>query len=176
MIRKATADDIPAIVDIYDEIHTREERGETTTGWLRDVYPVEQTAADSVARGDMFVQEDGSGRIVGTGIINQIQVDVYADGNWQYPAADNEVMVLHTLIISRKTEERGLGSAFLAFYEDYAKAHGCSFLRLDTNARNQAARRFYKKHGYTEIGIVPTTFNGIPGVDLVLIEKKLGEE
>jgi len=172
-IRKATQEDIPAIAAIYDEIHDREAAGETTTGWLRDVYPVRKTAEDAVARGDMFVQEIG-GRIIGTGIINQIQVDVYADGDWQYPAKDDEVMVLHTLIISRKTEEKGLGKQFLDYYEAFALENGCRYLRLDTNARNTAARAFYKKHGYTEIGIVPTVFNGIPGVDLVLIEKKLG--
>jgi len=31
----------------------------------------------------------------------------------------------------------------------------------------------YKKLGYAEIGIVPTDFNGIPDVQLVLLEKKL---
>ena len=172
-IRKATSEDIPAIAGLYDEIHTREEAGETTTGWLRDVYPVQQTAADSVKRGDMFVQEDAEGHILGTGIINQIQVDVYDDGNWRYPADDDEIMVLHTLVISGEVKRKGLGGEFLKFYEDYALEHGCRFLRLDTNARNAAARAFYKKHGYDEIGIVPTVFNGIPGVDLVLLEKKL---
>ena len=100
--------------------------------------------------------------------------DVYADGEWQYPAEDSEVMVIHTLIISRKTDLKGLGSDFLAYYEAFALEHGCKYLRLDTNARNAAARAFYKRHGYKEIGIVPTVFNGIPGVDLVLLEKKLG--
>ena len=184
IIRKATAEDIPAIAAIYDEIHNREEAGEVTTGWLRGIYPVRKTAEDAVARGDMFVQvirqaafgddPDTLDQVVGTAIINQLQVDVYADGEWQYPAEDSEVMVLHTLIISRKTDQKGLGSAFLAYYEAFALEHGCKYLRLDTNARNAAARAFYKKHGYTEIGIVPTVFNGIPGVDLVLIEKKLG--
>ena len=180
IIRKATAEDIPAIAAIYDEIHTREEAGEVTTGWLRGVYPVQKTAEDAVARGDMYVQvvsgdgQDAAGQVVGTAILNQLQVDVYADGEWQYPAEDSEVMVIHTLIISRKTDLKGLGSDFLAYYEAFALEHGCKYLRLDTNARNAAARAFYKRHGYTEIGIVPTVFNGIPGVDLVLIEKKLG--
>ena len=35
------------------------------------------------------------------------------------------------------------------------------------------ARAMYKKHGYDEIGIVPTVFNGIPGINLVLLEKHL---
>lgn len=34
-------------------------------------------------------------------------------------------------------------------------------------------RALYKKLGYQEIGIVPTVFNDIPDVQLVLIEKTL---
>lgn len=82
--------------------------------------------------------------------------------------------VLHTLVISPHHAGRGYGSAFVEYYETYAKDMGCAELRLDTNARNTAARAMYKKHGYTEIGIVPTQFNGIPGVNLVLLEKYLG--
>lgn len=175
MIRKATREDLPAIVDIYNEIHDREAASQVTTGWLRGIYPVSKTAEDSIERGDMFVLVEEDDHIIGTGIINQIQVDVYAKGAWTHPAQDDEVMVLHTLIISKRRVKQqgrgGYGTEFLRFYEDYAKAHGCSSLRLDTNARNKAARAFYKKNGYQEIGIVPTTFNGIPGVDLVLIEK-----
>lgn len=173
LIRKATTEDLPGIIRIYNEIHTREEAGEVTTGWLRRVYPTEKTAEDSIHRGDLFIQEDETGEVVGTGIINQMQVDVYADGDWQYPAADEEVMVLHTLIISVRPEHRGSGKEFLDYYENFAKENGCPYLRLDTNARNAAARAFYRKHGYDEIGIVPTVFNGIPGVDLVLLEKRL---
>lgn len=173
LIRKATANDLPGIIRIYDEIHTREEIGEVTIGWIRGIYPTERTAEDSIHRGDMFVQVDKAGEIVGTGIINHTQVDVYAEGDWQYPAADEEVMVLHTLIISVRPGHRGSGRAFLDFYECFAKQNRCPYLRLDTNARNSSARDFYRKHGYNEIGIVPTVFNGIPGVNLVLLEKRL---
>ena len=54
-----------------------------------------------------------------------------------------------------------------------ARAMGCRELRIDTNARNAAARAMYAGLGYREIAVVPTTFNGIPGVDLVLLEKHL---
>ena len=43
-----------------------------TIGWLRGVYPAEKTAEDSIHRGDMFVQEDQTGEIVGTGIITLV--------------------------------------------------------------------------------------------------------
>lgn len=45
---------------------------------------------------------------------------------------------------------------------------------MDTNERNHVARKMYKKLNYEEIDIVPTVFNGIPDVNLVLLEKYLG--
>lgn len=57
--------------------------------------------------------EEWGGQIVGTAIINQIQVDVYENASWQYDV-------------------------------------------------------------YKEIGILPCVFNGIPDVNLVMLEKKVG--
>ena len=76
---------------------------------------------------------------------------------------------------SPKSSGRGYGASFIDFYEKYALEHGCLELRLDTNVKNEVARAMYKKHGYTEVGIVPTDFNGISGINLVLLEKYLEE-
>ena len=172
MIRKAVQADIPAVAAIYDKLHTEEEAGLITIGWIRGVYPTEDTAWQALSRGDLFVQED-SGRIVGAAIINQTQVDAYYGGPWQFAAADSEVMVLHTLVIDPDAAGRGLGKQFVAFYEDYAIQNGCKVLRMDTNSRNLRARAMYAKLGYREAGIVPCVFNGIAGVGLVLLEKML---
>ena len=172
MIRLATEKDIKAIAEIYEDIHTEEEAGRLSIGWERGVYPTEQTAADSVAKGDMFVCER-DGRIVAAAKINKEQVDVYADGNWEFPAHDEEVCVLHTLVVSPKEMTGGIGKEFVKFYEEYALENDCPYLRMDTNELNERARRFYKKVGYKEIGIVPCAFNGIAGVNLVLLEKIL---
>ena len=55
--RKATWDDFEAIVSIYDHSHDAEEAGLTTTGWIRDIYPVRATAEASLDRDDMYVAE-----------------------------------------------------------------------------------------------------------------------
>ena len=151
-IRKARAEDLEAVSRIYEHILTEQEQGRVYTGWERGVYPTAQTAMDALEREDLFVQEDG-GRIVGAAIINRQQV-------------------LHTLVIDPCAKGKGCGRAFVRFYEDYALRTGSPFLRMDTNAKNIGARRFYEKLGYTEVGIVPCVFNGIAGVDLVLLEKK----
>ena len=171
-IRNATEGDISAVAALYEQVHDAEEAGLLTIGWARGVYPTLTTARAALDRGDLFVQEEG-GALVGAAVINQIQVDVYAGAPWRFDAPDDRVLVLHTLVISPKAAHRGYGSAFAAFYEERARALGCSVLRIDTNERNAAARALYRKLGYREAAVVPTTFNGIPGVRLVLLEKSL---
>lgn len=171
-IRRAMIFDLPGVEKVYNEIHDAEERGLIDTGWLRGVYPVLATAEAALQRGDLFVMEENN-RIFGAALINQIQVDVYNGAPWKYDVPDSQVCVLHTLVISPKQNSRGLGRQFIQFYEDYALEHGWPELRIDTNARNARARAIYAKLGYSEIAVVPTVFNGIPNVQLVLLEKHL---
>lgn len=175
MIRKACAADTCAVAAIYEELHSAEERGEITVGWQRGVYPVRKTAEDALARDDLFVLEE-DGIVKGAAIINRRQVDVYDGAAWEYEAEEELVCVLHTLVISPRFGKRGLAKQFIRFYEAYALGLGCPELRLDTNERNHTARSMYAKLGYKEIGIVPTVFNGIQGVQLVLLEKWLGND
>ena len=172
MFRQATLDDLEQIAAIYDHIHTEEEAGRAAIGWDRAIYPTRQTALDSIQAGDMFVAED-QGRIVATAKINQEQVPVYADAAWTQAAPPDQVMVLHTLVVDPQVKGRGYGSRFVAFYEDYARAHRCPYLRMDTNERNTSARALYRRLGYQEVSVVPCQFNGIPGVNLVCLEKTL---
>ena len=175
IIRRALPQDVDAVCRIYDHIHTEEEQGRASIGWVRGVYPERATAEAALSRGDLFVQEL-AGQVTGTAILNQTQVDVYENAPWKHPAPPEQVMVLHTLVIDPAVKVRGLGSAFVAYYEQYAREHGCPYLRMDTNVRNENARQFYRKRGYREIGVVPCVFNGISGVQLVLLEKKLDSE
>ena len=157
MIRKAEIRDLDAVDMLYRESHTAEEAGPVTTGWVRGIYPVRATAEAALARNDLFVLEE-DGRILGSGIINQLQVDVYEGAPWKYQVPDDQVCVLHTLMISPATRGKGYGREFIRFYEAYALQHGCTELRIDTNERNLAARTMYSKFGYQEITIVPTVF------------------
>lgn len=171
MIRKATEKDLPEVSRIYEEIHTEEENGAVTIGWIRSIYPTAATAEQALQRGDPFVEDDNG--IVGAAIINQQQVDSYLSAKWNYDISEQEVMVLHTLVISPKVSGKGYGRSFVDFYEQYALSHNCHYLRMDTNAVNQRARALYKKLDYQEVDIVPTVFNGIENVQLVLLEKRI---
>lgn len=172
MIREARPVDLDAIERIYDNIHAAEESGKVKIGWISGVYPVRATAEEAIRRRDMFVFEE-DWQILAAAIINKTQVDVYKGANWSFEADDDEVCVLHTLVVEPSCSGRGVGSRFVEFYEKYALSRHCTVLRIDTNAINSAARRLYAKLGYREADIVPCVFNGIPNVNLVLLEKKL---
>ena len=92
MIRLAEEKDLPYVSEIYEELHTAEENGLATIGWIRGIYPTEKTAETAFRNGELFIEED-NGKIVGAAIINRKQVDVYSDGDWIHDAPDDEVMV-----------------------------------------------------------------------------------
>lgn len=171
VFRKATIDDLQAISKLYADIHTAEECGKDTIGWIRNVYPTDATAEEALQREDLFVAVDDI--VVGAAIINKQQPDAYRNAHWNYMVSEPEVMVLHTLVIDPAQSGKGYGKRFVDFYERYAVSQGCRYLRMDTNAKNNNARTMYKKLGYKEIDIVPCIFNGIKDVQLVLLEKKL---
>lgn len=173
IIRKAKIQDIDSITKIYDEICDAQDEGKLKVSWIRGVYPTESTAMAALKRDDLFVMEVDN-KIVGTAVINQNQMDSYYGANWRFPAGEHEIMVLHTLAISPKVGRQGYGSIFVKFYEEYAREQSCFYLRMDTNEINKTARALYKKLGYEEIGIIPCDFNGIPGFQMVLLEKYIG--
>lgn len=173
IFRKASAADVSAVEEIYNDIHTEEEKGGLMTGWIRGVYPIRATAEWALERGELFVLED-EGRVVSAGIINQDQAEAYAQGRWVHELPADRVCVLHTLVVSPAASKKGYGKAFVCFYEDYARKTGCKACRLDTLEWNSVARTLYRKLGYGEVGIVSTELQGLTDVSMVLLEKFLG--
>ena len=174
-IRKAAERDVLPVAVIYEHIISEEEAGRVCIGWQRGVYPTEHTAREAIAAGELFVMADG-GEIVAAARINRTQVPEYADAQWEYTAPDDEIMVLHTLVVSPACAGRGYGTEFVHFYERYALENGYPYLRMDTNAKNTAARRLYARLGYKEVGIVDILVNNagiikrIPMVEMTAAE------
>jgi ribosomal protein S18 acetylase RimI-like enzyme len=54
------------------------------------------------------------------------------------------------LVVAETAEGSGIGRALLAAAEDWARAHGCATVALDTGATNLRARGFYDHLGYVE--------------------------
>ena len=89
-----------------------------------------------------IVEYDGNGSVIG-GILGGTY------WGWMY---------VDILWVHEDHRERGIGSKLLAEAEKEAKSRGCHHVHLDT--MSWQAPEFYKKHGYTVIGILPDIPSG----------------
>ena len=112
IIRPAAAHGLARIEEIYDAIHTAEEAGNVSIGWVRGVYPTRATAQAALDAGELFVLES-DGTVYAAGRINREQVPVYAEVPWAHDAAPEQVLVLHTLVVDPAAAGHGYGSTAL---------------------------------------------------------------
>lgn len=172
-IRKAVIEDVDAVTDIYNKIHILEEAGLVSIGWDSKVYPIRATAEKALLNETLFVMTMDK-EVVASAIINQEQPLAYSSMAWRFPAPDDKVGVLHTLEVDPDFGKRGLGKAFVSFFENYCKEQGYAVVRLDTQVKNIRPFNMYLNLEYKLAGICDTPFQNLPyDVELAMFEKKL---
>lgn len=173
IIRKATYEDVSAVADIYNKIHALEEAGLVSIGWDPRVYPVRETTIKAMKEDSLFVMTLND-NIVASAIINQEQPSAYSSVRWNFPASDDQVGILHTLVVDPDFGKQGLGKSFVSFFEKYCKQQGYEVVRLDTQVKNTRPFNMYPEIGYRLAGICDTEFQNLPDkVELAMFEKKL---
>ena len=171
MIRKAAAEDISFVEEIYNEITSNEEIIKFTQ-WMKGLYPTILTAQKSFEEGTLFVSEN-DGVITGAVILNHEQPEEYKKLKWSIEAEGEKVLVIHTLCIKPSFSKMGLGQKFIIFAENYAKELGCTTIRLDTNDKNIPGANLYKKMGYNHVGNADFNFQGLKYQNLKCFDKIL---
>lgn len=172
LIRKVEKKDIEAVSAIYENIHTEVEAGRIVNGWIRGLYPTIDTVKAGYQRGDFYVVE-ADGEVVAATILNHVQDEAYKDAEWIYPAEDEEVFVMHTLVVEPAKTGRGYAGMLLDFYEERARKLGCKVLRLDTLDMNEIAKGVYLGRGYRLAGHVKSNFYTIGIVGMICFEKEV---
>ncbi len=171
MIRKAAAEDISFVEEIYNEITSNEEIIKFTQ-WMKGLYPTVLTAQKSFEEGTLFVSEN-DGVITGAVILNHEQPEEYKKLKWSIEAEGEKVLVIHTLCIKPSFSKMGLGQKFIIFAENYAKELGCTTIRLDTNDKKIPGANLYKKMGYNHVGNADFNFQGLKYQNLKCFDKIL---
>lgn len=170
--RPAKPCDLDAILDLYNQVFTAEEAGQTTSGWRRGLYPDQEIFTAALDRGDLILEE-AAGTLVGAAIINHQQNDYYARAPWQIDAPPEKILVLHTFAIAPTARGHGYGRAMLDYFAHTARTQGCLALRLDTSHRNHFALHLYEHFGFQRVAELPVHFDGMPEFHMVLFEKAL---
>jgi GNAT superfamily N-acetyltransferase len=142
-IREATREDVPRIVALYrtDEL-TRKHDADAQA-----VEPGYYAAFDAITIdpcNHLLVAESG-GEILGSFQLTYIP-DMQPDGR--------DVGMVENVIVDGESRSRGVGSVMMRWAIEEARRHGCSQVKLSSNAKRADAHRFYERLGFepTHIG------------------------
>jgi len=78
-----------------------------------------------------------------------------------------------TIDVRARARRLGYGSVLLAAAEDRLQSGGCVAVLLEVAVDNEAAIRFYKRHGYSVVKTIPRYY--LDSVDALLMGKALGK-
>lgn len=111
------------------------------------IYPTRKDAEKSISAGTLYVYENNN-NIAGSIIVNKVQPTEYKSIIWGQSFTNNEVMVIHLLMVRPSMKGRGIASSLVKYAIELAKSNSCKALRLDTGSQNTPAVSLYKKLGF----------------------------
>ncbi len=137
-LRRATREDVPAILDLLadDELASHPER----SGYGDDLGPY-LDAFDAIAadpNSDLYVATIDD-RVVGTFQLTVQRHLTYRGGR---------VAVVESVEVASDVRRRGVGEAMMRFAIEEARGRGCHRLQLTSNKRRKDAHRFYERLGF----------------------------
>ena len=116
-----------------------------------------------------FLNRPQAVRIVGEKA-GKIEGFVIAD-HYRSRRSEERMGRIITIDVLPEARRTGLGSHLLKAAEEKIKEAGAAYLSLETAIDNLTALRFYKKHGYTGLKILPNYY--LDSIDALLMGKKL---
>jgi len=152
-IEMGTMAEADALEKLYDDLNDYFQSGFNYPGWLKGVYPVRETAIAGIADGSLFTLKIRN-RIAGSVILNHKPEEAYNQVTWGVEAQDNEIIVIHTLVVHPDFMKQGVAQSLIGFAKDYAAQQSSKAIRLDVSIHNTPAISLYEKSGYRHVGTV----------------------
>lgn len=171
IVRVATADDIEAIGQLYDDLNDYLETHENFPRWKKGVYPIREDAEEAFEKGDLYVAEI-DGNVAGTVVYSDEQEDAYRAVEWQIEY-DVPVITICKLAVHPNYFGYGLGKELLDYAECVGKQRNAKAIRLDAYEENIPAIRLYEKCGFTDMGMVDLGLEEIYGLKWYKVFEKV---
>ena len=152
LIRLATLDDIPGIMQLIAEVVPLMTQ-EGNFQW-DNTYPNTQVFEKDIEQRQLWVAHK-DGAIAGVTAITTDQSPEYADVGWDIT---EPAIVTHRLAVSSKFRGMGIAAALLNQAEEEALKRDIKLLRIDTNTKNEATQKLFPKLGYEFAGEIGLAF------------------
>lgn len=140
-IRLATPADLPALCALLDQLFAQET--EFTPDRAAQTRGLTAIIADAQVGEILVAVEEGRVRAM----VNLLYTVSTALGA--------RVALLEDMVVDAGARDAGLGSALLAAAIAHAEGRGCRRITLLTDGDNQAAQRFYRRHGFQGSSMLP---------------------
>jgi ribosomal-protein-alanine N-acetyltransferase len=76
-----------------------------------------------------------------------------------------------TIDVAPQAQHTGVGTLLMSSAEGELKQAGCNYISLEVAVDNEPAMRFYKKHGYSVLKVLPRYY--LDSIDGLLMGKRL---
>lgn len=147
MIRQAIEEDLDSIEEGYREHFAHEKKYGAYTVFQEGVYPTRRDAQKALQNHSLYVYEE-KGTVLGSIIVDGRQPEEYKGIEWPCCAQEEQVKVIHLLMVRPCAAGKGIGSALVNYVVETAKKAGCKAVRLDTGEQNIPASTLYRKSGF----------------------------
>jgi len=158
----AAEEDVKSVAELYEAVNEYFEANENYCypNWQKGKYPVSNDAQIAFEEKTLYVIKNKD-VVLGSMIINNKQHPEYKRMPWKAVVPDEAVMTIHTLVVSPKARNQGIGEQLVRFGVDFCKNAGAKTIRIDTHFRNVPARQLYLKCGFQSLGCQHALVDGI---------------
>lgn len=141
----ATLDDISKLSELLDSLLSQE--SEFTPNVDAQIKGLSEIISNKEI-GDILIVRNGNEIL---GMLNLLYTVSTALGG--------RVALLEDMVVSPKVRGQNIGSILVDYAIKFAKERDCKRITLLTDADNEGAHRFYKRHGFDKSSMVPFRLN-----------------
>lgn len=172
-VRKATADDMDAVLDFYANMIDEMQGTDFDILWKHDEHPSNAFLRESVERGYLFIGIAEDGCIACALVVDHTRAPGYEVVPWQVDAPLDQIGIVHAVATRPAYHGRGFAAKLVGTAIEASRAEGLRALQLDTLLDNVRAQGLYTKFGFVNHGVWPIYYDDLGTIDLNLFERVL---
>lgn len=158
--RMATAQDVPALMDLWDELRQMGGRAERANNPVSTMDVRERLSAVLANPSSRIVLATVDGEPAGMAVLQMIRPD---------PFAESRVLNLAHLVVARSAQNKGVGHALIKAAADFAAERRLDQVSVSVYPSLREASRFFAR-----LGFAPAAVRRV--VPLNVLRRKLGAE
>ena len=173
-LKEASPNDLDQIRTLYWSLLDSSPKYAQILQWKKNIYPNDNDWNAYIAKGEMYViLQDAD--IIGAVAVTHAQSKDYRKIHWTITAEDQDVAVVHLLMISPEYQGHGVATAALDEIIKLAESKKKRAVRLDAIKTNTPAQKLYEKYGFVNCGTAQEYYESTGTTEFIFYEYALAE-